>query len=772
MIHNANSVRPKRDGLKVGGHQASASSMVTILTALYCGFISPNDRIAVKPHASPVFHSLQYLLGNQTVDQLQRFRSFGGIQSYPSRTKDQTDVDFSTGSVGLGAAITTFSAYTQDWLRLKGITPKQLDDSVGRTIALVGDAELDEGNVYEALVEAYKLNMQNNWWIVDYNRQSLDKVSNDSSYRQIDRMFRSTGWRVITVKYGKKLMQLFSLPGGQALRRWVRTCDNDLFGALVFKGGKAFRAQILKDIGNEVGVADTLSKYDDDALFETITNLGGHCFETLLDAFLEASRSSQRTAFICYTVKGYGLPLAGHRDNHGLFMNSKQVDILRNVHGIPEGEEWGTTAGLSDDDRKAAMSVLHGSALNELKTTYSTLVSQKGYRDFSHLADVYEIPDQFYENTEKGAVSTQTGFGHIMLAIGKSAMEFASRVMTVSPDVATSTNLTGFVNNRGVFGLETIEDTSKKNQVMSMNKWSISPAGQHVELGIAEHNLFLMLAAAGMSAYTYGQRVLPIGTLYDPFILRGLDALIYGCYQDSRFMVVATPSGISLAPEGGAHQSINTPLVGLSQPGLVYFEPTYTDELQVIVSWGLKYMQAPAGEGGSIYLRLSTRSLDQPDREMTSALREDIIRGAYFSGSPPSSLTKLCIVYMGAIAPEATAAAVEIQEKYNDTHGTVSLLHVTSPDVLYKDHQQNLASGNSHIRSLLSQLPQDCAILTVLDGHPLTLSWVGSVLGHRVHALGISKFGQSGDVDDLYDAYGISKDSIVENALNLLPARR
>src|SRR5260221_12192144 len=203
MIHNANHLRPSRDGLKVGGHQASSASIVTLMTALYFDVLRPQDRVAVKPHASPVFHAIQYLLGRQSLDKLKAFRALGGAQSYPSRTKDGEDVDFSTGSVGLGVAVTSFAALVQDYVRLKGLTPETLP--AGRMVAIVGDAELDEGNVFEAMLEGWKHDVRNLWWVIDYNRQSLDALVSDRLFCRIDALFNTMGWRVLTLKYRKQI---------------------------------------------------------------------------------------------------------------------------------------------------------------------------------------------------------------------------------------------------------------------------------------------------------------------------------------------------------------------------------------------------------------------------------------------------------------------------------------------------------------------------------------------------------------------------------------
>ena len=251
MIHHANHVRANRDGLKVGGHQASCASLVTLMTALYFRVLRPEDRVAVKPHASPVYHSIQYLMGRQTRDKLEGFRALGGAQSYPSRTKDTDDVDFSTGSVGLGVAMTAFAALVQDYVRLKGMVPAERP--VGRMIALMGDAELDEGNVFEAMLEAWKHNIGNTWWIVDYNRQSLDAVISDRLFARVDDVFRTTGWQVVILKYGKLLQAVFERPGGDALRQWIDDCPNSLYSALAYKGGSSWREHLQRDLGSTAG---------------------------------------------------------------------------------------------------------------------------------------------------------------------------------------------------------------------------------------------------------------------------------------------------------------------------------------------------------------------------------------------------------------------------------------------------------------------------------------------------------------------------------------
>jgi pyruvate dehydrogenase E1 component len=745
MIHNANQLRPKRDGLKVGGHQASSASAVSLMTALYFHALRPEDRVAVKPHASPVFHAIQYLLGRQPLEKLQRFRALGGAQSYPSRTKDGDDVDFSTGSVGLGVAETLFGSIVQDYVHLKGLAPA--GTKPGRMVAIVGDAEFDEGNIFEAMLEGWKHDVRNLWWVIDYNRQSLDSVVSDQLFSAIEQAFHATGWRVVALKYGNLLEAAFAKPGGDALRKWIDECPNSLYSALTYKGGAAWREHLLSDIGHQPGVRELLSQYnDDDALHRLMTNLAGHDLEHLVDAFDAAAASDQPTCFIAYTIKGFGLPFAGHKDNHAGLMSAEQIETFRDSVGVRAGEEWDPWSGLDvprDEVERFLAAVPFAQVFPRRHTPPPVAI-----------ADEVQMP-----RLDPGrATSTQEGFGRILFDIAGGKSELASRIVTMSPDVTVSTNLGGWVNRRGLFDRRDKSDVFKAEKVVSAQTWAMNPKGQHIELGIAENNLFLLLAAAGLAGPLFGARLLPVGTLYDPFIERGLDALNYACYQDARFMIAATPAGITLAPEGGAHQSIATPLIGLGQPGLAYFEPAYVDELAAIMDWGFRFMQEE--EGGSVYLRLSTRPLPQPARPLDARLRADIVAGGYWV-QPPAPDADLAVVYAGVVAAEAAEALRQIQE---DVPGA-GLLAVTSPDRLHAGWRRDGAA--SQVGRLLAQLAPGAGVVTVIDGHPATLSWLGSVRGHRIRSLGVDRFGQSGDIPDLYRAYGLDAAAILDAAASL-----
>ncbi len=768
MIHNANHVREPGE-IKVGGHQASSASLCTIMTVLYFSVLRPQDRIAVKPHASPVFHAIQYLAGNQTLEKIANFRGFQGAQSYPSRTKDVDDVDFSTGSVGLGVAQTLFSSLAQDYVRAHGWMRERPE---GRMVALVGDAEMDEGNIYEALIEGWKHGLRNCWWVIDYNRQSLDAVVREGLWQKFEQMFAGFGWEVVILKHGSLQRAAFAEPGGETLRRWIDDCPNQLYSALTFQGGAAWRKRLLESIGDSGPVTALIERRSDDELAALMSNLGGHDVPTLLEAFSAAERVDRPILFICYTIKGFGLPLAGHKDNHAGLMSPPQMDAWREKMRVRPGHEWDRWEGAGLDSAQLQARV------------DSARFFAEGRRRLS--AANVAVPMTLLAGMAPGKeISTQSGFGQILSEVARENSPLAERIVTVSPDVTISTNLGPWVNRRGLFARETLADTFKAERIPSTYKWEFSPKGQHFELGIAESNLMIMLSALGLSHSINGERLLPIGTVYDPFIYRAADQLNYACYQDARFILVATPSGVTLAPEGGAHQSIGTQLVGIAQDGLCAFEPAFVDELAAILRFAFDYLQRSGDgdpddatwlrdkTGGSVYLRLSTRPLEQPPRTMTAQLERDIVYGAYWM-RPPGPNTSIAIVYQGAVAPEAIAATGLLAEDRRD----VALLAVTSADRLNAGHlaaervrQRGNPRATSHVERLLGMLERDCGIVTVTDGHPLTLAWIGGVFGHRTKSLGVEHFGQTGTIPELYNHFGIDTNAIIHAAQAVSPGR-
>jgi pyruvate dehydrogenase E1 component len=748
MIHYANHVRPNGDGLKVGGHQASSASVVSIMTALYGMFLRPADRIAVKPHASPVFHALQYLRGRLPGDTLRRFRALGGLQAYPSRTKDVDGVDYSTGSVGLGAVAATFGGLVRQYLMDHFEAP-----GGSRYIALVGDAELDEGNVWEAVAEEYTRRLGNVMWIVDLNRQSLDRVVPDGKAQRIREMFRANGWHVINLKYGSRLKEAFARPHGERLRRRIDDMPNAEYQALLRLSGAEIRKRlvVLPEGRTDTLLEGMLGNYTDAQVHDLLANLGGHDLTALLEAFEEAEAHQESpVVIVAYTIKGWGLPFEGDPMNHSMLLTPAQIEALREKSGVAPGAEF---AGF--EDGTAEWRLLHRDA-----STPPAPVSRP----------LPEAPSTL-EESYADRVSTQEAFSRVLANLSRHPI--ADYLVTASPDVATSTHLGGWINRRGVYSQQALIDYFAAEKIARPIQWKESPRGQHIELGISENNLFLLLAALGLAGDQEGQRLLPLGTLYDPFVCRGLDAFIYAVYSGARFILVATPSGVSLAPEGGAHQSSITASIGVETPGLDYFEPAFAREVEWILLDALNALRGP-GPGLGVYFRLSTVPVDQrlfpADRP---GLRDEVLSGGYRivdrrreAGYEPEE-NVVNVFAMGAIVPEAIAASDALRAR-----GILAnVFAVTAPGRLYRAlaaarraPQRGGGPAESSLERLLEPRERRVPVVTAADAHSHALAFIGSALGGRAIALGVDTFGESGSRADLYRKMGIDPDAIARAA--------
>ncbi|MGH9133250.1 MAG: transketolase C-terminal domain-containing protein, partial [Ilumatobacteraceae bacterium] len=654
--------------VKVGGHQASSASMVSIMTALWFGHLNGEDKVAVKPHASPVYHAIKYLTGELDRAYLTTLRQRGGLQAYPSRTKDPDVSDFSTGSVGLGAVAPLFSSLVRRYTDAHfGAQPP------ARFISTVGDAELDEGNVWEAIADPACQGLGNVTLIVDLNRQSLDRVVPEIQATRLKHFFADAGWHVAEAKYGSRLMAAFAEPGGDALRSHIDAMSNEAYQSLFALDGPAARSKFLA--GAEPAVHDVAGKHDDAALKELITDLGGHDLGLLIDTFRECDREADRPSVVfAYTIKGWGLPMAGNPLNHAALLTAAQIEAFRAEVGLTPETEWERFEPGSAAGRCCARV---GGEINNPEPVPRPRVS---------------VPPAAAAIVTTGSASTQEAFGRVLARLGDVAGP-AERIVTTSPDVSISTNLGGWINKVGVFSHDERDDHGGRDRLL---KWVPSPKGRHIELGISEMNLFLLLGQLGLSHDHHGEQLLPIGTVYDPFVLRGLDALIYALYNGSRFIVAGTPSGVTLAPEGGAHQSTITPSVGLELPGLHACEPAYATEVDWLLCAGLDELSDPSGD--SLYLRLSTRPIDQApfaaalERLGEDGLRRSVLAGGYrLREGPASGRPGVTIVTTGVMAPEALGAAEVL-----DGEGVeATVVHLTSPDRAYRTWQRALAVAAS-----------------------------------------------------------------------------
>ncbi|MGO1487877.1 MAG: transketolase-like TK C-terminal-containing protein [Arachnia sp.] len=749
MIEHANHVRPPQDGVKVGGHQASCASMVTLMTALYLHHLDADDFVAVKPHGSPVLHALNYLMGNLDKSYLTELRAHGGLQAYPSRTKDPDRVDFSTGSVGLGPAATIFAAATRNY-----IDAHFGQRAPSRFVAVLGDAELDEGNVWEAVHDPATHHLGSVTWIVDFNRQSLDRVVPDVRISPWHAAFAAHGWQVIELKYGRRFNTFVEEHDAGALRDWMGEMPNERYQSLFGKDPSQLRADFMH--GAPQSVVELLAPLDDDEVATLVTDLGGHDLPSVLEALEQADQDTSRpTVIFAYTHKGWGLPIQGNARNHAAVLSSDQVRTLRDATGLDQETMWdrfpeNSPAGL----------LLHDRGRHLTRTAPTPGVSAA-------------VPSTTSPRTTR-PTSTQEAFGRVLVDLSRDEA-LRPYLVTTSPDVATSTNLAGWINRAGVFAEHERQTWSHD----PMLRWMEGPSGQHLELGISEMNFFLLLSQLGLSGHFSGQPLLPVGTVYDPFVCRGLDALIYALYSGSSFVFAGTPSGTTLAPEGGAHQSSITASIGMELPGLTLHEPAYVKALDWLLCDALARVASADGRTSDAhYFRLTTRPMDQTPFEDASrrlggeALRRQVLSGAYQLRAADTHAVgpRVTLVGCGAVLPEVLDAA----DQLSDEGVVVDVVDVSSPGRLYHAWRNEVVRGVRSARvpglpgALRACFTTRAPIVTVHDASSHALAWLGGALAVPMASLGVDAFGQSGGVQDLRRDHDLDAGSIVNAALGVV----
>ncbi|MCU1691861.1 MAG: Transketolase central region [Frankiales bacterium] len=742
IIDHANRVRPNPSGMKVGGHQASTASMVTIMTALWFDQLQPGDRVSVKPHASPALHAINYLLGELDESYLTTLREFGGLQSYPSRSKDPDPADYSTGSVGIGATAPIWGALARRYVEghFGGA-------GTGRQYSLVGDAELDEGAVWEAVLDPMVAGLGEVVWIVDLNRQSLDRVVPNIGANRLQGMFAAAGWQVLSVKYGHLLEGLFARQGGAALRTRIDGMENPEYQRLLRATPEQLRERLCgqDELGREVQTV--LLGVSDEELHAAFRNLGGHDLVALRAAFADID-DTRPTVVFAYTVKGYGLASEGHPSNHSALLSLEQLTELSDRVGVPVDQPWQTFPV--------------GSAAQQLCADTAARLR----RPEALAPAPVEVPTDL-GRTPSGAATTQAALGRTLLDLRRAAPEAGARIVTVSPDVSSSTNLGGWVNKVGVWSQDEQLDWFHDDAETVLH-WREQPTGQHVELGIAETNLVGVLGELGTTWSRWGQPLLPIGVMYDPFVERALEPWSFGIYAGGQSILVGTPSGVTLAPEGGAHQSIKTPSIGLEQPGCVSYEPAFALDAEWMLLACLGQLGRPDGQ--SAYLRLSTRLIDQKlaqvpqDPAGRERRRRNVVAGGYTLQRHERPVLTICA--MGALVPEALEAA----ERLDAVGFGADVVCVTNPGLLFEAVQARRGHGSAPTWILDTLFPQDRSLpmVTLLDGHPHTLAFLAGINGVPATHLGVTRFGQSGDVKDVYRYHGLDTDSVVGAGLDLV----
>ncbi len=750
IVDAANAGRPNDSGVKVGGHQASSASMVDIMVALWFAELTAHDRVSVKPHASPVLHAINYLLGDLDESYLPTLRAKGGLQSYPSRLKDPDTVDFSTGSVGIGATAAVWAAMAHRYAasQFPGTPP------AGRFISLLGDAELDEGAIWEAVVDPQVARLGELLWVVDLNRQSLDRVVPDIQIAKLQGMFAAAGWQVVVLKWGRLITEIFDRTGGPQLRSRLEAMPNEEYQRMLRVDPSQLADRILAGADPGPGtdaLRDLVTGLPAAELAAAIRDLGGHDLGLLVDTFATVEEDRPTVVF-AYTVKGRGLPTEGHPNNHSALLNPAQMDALAADSGMSRSAPWqrfpaASSAGRLCQDRATALRRPPVSAGEPLAVPTS-------------LGHAHRKP-----------TSTQAALGRLLADLPRDAPNTAARVVTCSPDVASSTNLGGWINKTGVWSVAERRDWFADDSERVL-RWHEATNGQHIELGIAEVNLVSLLGELGATWSRWGERLIPIATLYDPFVTRALEPWSYGIYAGGQSILVGTPSGVTLAPEGGAHQSITTPSIGLEQPGCVAWEPAFAQDLE----WCLLHAMSQVGvKGGtSAYFRLSTRPIDPglarlpDDPGLRERRRLQAIAGGYrMPAAHPATEEEVTLIGVGAILPEVLAAAESLVAQ----GVRAGVVCVTSPDLLFRSLQQRALRSPGLGGGILAELlpaEHPAALVTVHDGHPHTLAFLAAARGDRIRCLGVTEFGQSSSLDDAHRLHGIDTGSITDAALTLL----
>ena len=731
IVHYANRVRENRSGVKVGGHQASSASMVGLMTALWFSELRADDRVSVKPHASPALHAINYLLGRLEPRYLESLRAFGGLQSYPSRTKDPDPVDYSTGSVGIGATAPIWGAIARRYLDHHRFEAPPM----GRQIALLGDAELDEGAVWEAIADPSVAKLGEVLWVVDLNRQSLDRVVPDIAFGRLAGMFEAAGWQCITVKYGRRLEDLFERAGGRELKRRIDEMPNEEYQRLLRAEPDELRERLP---GRGRKLAKLVGELEDGELRAAFRDLGGHDLGKLIEAY-RAVEHDRPTVIFAYTIKGWSLPIEGHPENHSALLTKEQFAELGAQLGTDPDDPW---AAFPSDSPEAELCAAAAAALA---------------RDEPVPREPPRVPPALGRE-HRGRESTQQAFGRFFVDLVHDAPEVAERVVTVSPDVASSTNLGGWINKAEIWSVGERRDWFADDR-QTLVHWHETLSGRHIELGIAETNLVGLLGELGVTWSRYGQPLLPIGTIYDPFVGRALEPWSFGMYAGGQSILVGTPSGVSLAPEGGAHQSIVTPSIGIGQPGCTFWEPAFGQDLEWTLLHALSRLGRPDGE--SAYFRLSTRPIDQ-GLAPAEHRRELALAGGY-PLRRARARPRVTLVGMGAVIPEVLEAAAVLGDQ-------TEAICVTSADLLFRAFRARAALGEDESSILDELLPAERAapMVTVLDGAPNALAFLAAVNGVPLTPLGVTRFGQSGDLEDVYRHHGIDAETVVGAALDLL----
>jgi pyruvate dehydrogenase E1 component len=777
MVFWANN-KPANKGSKpkIGGHQASALSSASILAAYYLHIRRPQDRIAVKPHAAPVLYALLYMMGKLSRHDVENLREFGGPAAYPVQHDYPGLIDYSTSIEGIGCAAVIEDAY--EALVQKAQFGKRIDT---RYEAVVGDGELTELQIGGALYEAGRRRLSNVCWWIDLNRQSLDRVLEDSpgggTAGWARRLFRANGWHTIDLRWGSYARAVFAGSGGAELRRRVESLPDAHFQSLLLLHPAVVRkalagirgdedewiAAYLDEFANSApsenrcALLETLS---DDELKATIEDLGGHDAEALIAAHEEALTITDRpTAILCHTIKGRLMPgWAAHPENHGAVLTAERMDVLRSRLSFPDGDPF---ARPPADSKLAQFLERRASELFPPETRIA-------------VAYPSELLPKWQEirTPLSGARSTSAVFGNLNLTYLRTAL--GKYMAFVAPDVGLTTHLGGVIHATGTFDAEPPADLLRflRERHQQAFAWRLVSSGQFHSIAINEGLAALLAFAFGRTKYAVEgkEQLIPIVTIYDVFWKHAYTQLYYALYDRARFIAVGTPSGTSLSRESGTHQSVQTPAIFMALPNIIYYEPAFAYDMKVLYLWAVE--QLTGNDGESVYLRLTTQEIEQPEITDSPALREQVIRGGYWFINRRGEPGYEPVRNVGHIfaTGHTIVEAIRASEALRREGIFANVCNVTSWERLKRDWEAywlapdvgDDPARSYHLNDLIPDDEVSVPAVVVGDFTPQVADWVGNALGKQITVLGPRGFSQTGSLESVRKLHGIDATAVAD----------
>jgi pyruvate dehydrogenase E1 component len=858
MIHIANhrpDARPTDP--KVGGHPAACSSSAHILAALHCGVRQVQDFIACKPHAAPIDHVLCGMLGifnhpdftwftqeeiEAVLFKLRAFSEHGEpvLQSYHARTDPDTFHFFPSGSVGIPPVVSVYTALAYRYARDHSVEVPEVPADV-HFWSMMGDSEFREGSLMEAMPDVAERELGNVTWIVDYNRQNLDgaRMPNKRGLHgtdadRIQRLAEANGWEVIQVRHGRRRLEAFRRPGGEALRQVFEQgfSDYELQMHLLMREMDETRRAL---IGNEPKLAGLLDKLKDAELETIITDLGGHDTRELQAAY-EASKVDVRrpTLIVAHTVKGWGLDMYAAPGNHSELPKEEEVVGLLGTEGLTLERPFAPFAATTEEARflakrgawmRAGIEKSRADRKRNREAVRTRIQAAGGVPRTLEI-DIRKFPRAHTQWMwgQLAAKLARIGTHSELRRAGRAAdipeltprekrwEATADLILTMSPDVGTSTQISSVMDQK-VYGTHTEDEEDvadvEKRLGFSRKRPQLLPTteafSRHIRFEIAEANCMSAVGAFGMMGHHAGIPFFPIMTVYDFFIKRALDQLYYNLYWGAEFVILGTPSGVTLSSEGAQHSWKSD----IQVPNLITWEPIFALEVDWILCESIRRHFDDENDGRrGVLIRAVTRGMEQKeqlrrlrrhprfrtnpadlqsepldDEAILEQARKDCLSGAYylvdFRGQPDyePGVNVVNLFCMGAVATEA----LEASDKLRPQGIYANVIAVSSPELLLGNlaAQNDFAhlrhglglDGNLHLvpRGVVDEAPElvtlagrRVPVVSVHDGEAGLLDNIGSILGVRHEALAVRKFSKCGRPDQVYAYQHIDAASVIE----------